>query len=173
MKSYLSARRLAVAGLLLALSLLLGYVESLIPIAPGIPGVKLGLANLVVLLGLFFLPLSDTLLILISRIVLSSFLFGSLSGMLYSMAGGIFAFLAMVLLKKTRLFSMTGVSIAGGVAHNLAQLLTAMAVLQSPALLGYAPVLLLAGTIAGTVVGILAARCAPLLPSLKDQDLKD
>ena len=91
--------------------------------------------------------------------------------MLYSMAGGIFAFPVMVLLKKSKLFSMTGVSMAGGVAHNLAQLLTAMAVLQSTALLVYAPILLLSGTIAGTVVGILASRCAPLLPGLKSHDL--
>lgn len=143
-------------GLLTALAMIFGYVEAVLPISVGIPGVKLGLANIVIVFALYRLKPSEAFLINIVRIVLVSFLFGNLSVMLYSLAGGVASFAAMVVLKKTDKFSIYGVSIAGGVFHNAGQLITAMLVLETVSLIYYGPVLLISGLITGLVIGITA-----------------
>ena len=165
------AKKITTCGLLIALAFVLSYVEYLVPIPVGIPGIKPGLANLVVLTTLYWLKPGEVLLISLSRIALSGFLFGGMTGMLFSLCGGLLSFAVMLLLRKTGRFSPVGVSVAGGVSHNLAQLLVAWLIIRTPGLAAYAPFLLLSGILAGTAVGVLGglliARIAPLKPSLK------
>lgn len=149
-------KKLAMMGLFTALATIFGYVEALLPVSVGIPGVKLGLANIVIVFALYRLKPSEAFLINIVRIVLVSLMFGNLSVMLYSLAGGIVSFCAMALLKKTDKFSIYGVSIAGGVFHNAGQLVMAMLVLETVSLVYYGPVLLISGLVTGLVIGITA-----------------
>ncbi|MCM1567901.1 MAG: Gx transporter family protein [Roseburia sp.] len=157
------AKRVANAAILTALSMIFGYVESLVPLSAGVPGMKLGLANLVVLTGLYLLSPCEVLVILVARIVLSSFLFGNMSSMIYSMAGGLAAFLVMLVLKRVKIFSITGVSIAGAVCHNLGQLTVAMLVVKNTKLIYYSPVLMIAGAVAGAVIGIMGRKCRRII----------
>ncbi len=149
------ATKVAFSGLMLALTLVLSYVESLLPLTIGIPGVKLGLANLAVLLTLYASGWQMALGIDVLRVVLSGFLFGNFAAILYSMAGALVSFGAMVLLKRFR-FSMSTVSIAGGVFHNLGQLVVAVCVVENLHLFYYLPWLIVAGMITGALIGIVA-----------------
>ena len=139
-------------GLLTALALIAGYIEV------GIPGVKPGLANLVVVWALYALGPYEALAVNGMRILLSGFLFGNLSMILYSLAGAAMSFVCMYLAKKSGAFTILGVSIVGGVTHNVGQLLVAMAVLETKSLIYYGPVLLAAGLVTGAVIGILAGE---------------
>ena len=158
------ASRAAMFGVLTALAMILSYVEVLIPISLGIPGVKPGLANLVIFTALYMTTPGDAFGISMVRIVLVGFTFGNLYSMTYSFAGGILSFLLMLLCKKKDWLSKTGVSIVGGVSHNLGQLMVAAAVVESGAVFAYFPVLLLAGTAAGTLIGMLGALLVGRLP---------
>ncbi len=145
-------------GLLTALALIAGYIELLIPMPVGIPGVKPGLANLVVVWALYALGPYEALAVNGMRILLSGFLFGNLSMILYSLAGAAMSFVCMYLAKKSGAFTILGVSIVGGVTHNVGQLLVAMAVQETKSLIYYGPVLLAAGLVTGAVIGILAGE---------------
>ncbi len=145
-------------GLLTALALIAGYIELLIPMPVGIPGVKPGLANLVVVWALYALGPYEALAVNGMRILLSGFLFGNLSMILYSLAGAAMSFVCMYLAKKSGAFTILGVSIVGGVTHNVGQLLVAIAVLETKSLIYYGPVLLAAGLVTGAVIGILAGE---------------
>lgn len=146
--------RAAVFGVFTALALIFIYVELLIPINFGIPGAKLGLANLVIVIVLYKTDWKEALLLSVVRIILAGFLFGNLFGILYSLAGGILSLAVMTLLKKTGAFSVIGVSMAGGVSHNVGQLIIAMLVVETYAVGYYLPVLLITGLITGTLIGI-------------------
>lgn len=146
--------RVAVFGVFTALALIFSYVELLIPINFGIPGAKLGLANLVIIIVLYKTDWKEALLLSVVRIVLAGFLFGNLFGILYSLAGGILSLVVMALLKRSGAFSIIGVSMAGGVSHNVGQLIMAMLVVETYAVGYYLPVLLIAGLITGTLIGI-------------------
>ena len=152
-------------GLLTALGLIIGYIEFLIPIPLGIPGVKPGFANIVIVWALYSLGPWEALMINGMRIFLSGFLFGNFSMILYSLAGAAVSFLCMCLAKKSGLFSMTGVSMIGGVMHNMGQLLVAMAVLETVSLVYYGPVLLAAGVITGLLIGIVTGDVKKRLPA--------
>ena len=149
------ARRVALYGMLTALAFILSYVESLVPVTAGIPGVKLGLANLVVVIALYTLDLKGAFVISVVRIVLSGLTFGGLFSMLYSLAGGLFSFAVMAILSRKKVFGTVGVSVCGGVAHNIGQLLVAMAVLETESVWYYFPVLLISGSVAGVLIGLL------------------
>lgn len=150
-------KKIAQIGLLVAAAFVLSYVEALLPIQTGIPGIKLGLSNIVVVLCLYESSAKQACGIALLRIVLNGLTFGSLSTMLYSFAGGMLSFIVMLLLKKGGYFSVLGVSIAGGVCHNLGQIGVAILVLQTGMLVYYLPFLLLAGCAAGICIGIIAA----------------
>ena len=152
-------------GLLTALGLIIGYIEFLRPIPLGIPGVKPGFANIVIVWALYSLGPWEALMINGLRIFLSGFLFGNFSMILYSLAGAAVSFLCMCLAKKSGLFSMTGVSMIGGVMHNMGQLLVAMAVLETVSLVYYGPVLLAAGVITGLLIGIVTGEVKKRLPA--------
>lgn len=161
-----SAGVAALLGLLTAVSLIFGYVEAILPFNLGIPGVKLGLANLVVVISLYTLSTEKAFFIDMVRILLSGLLFGTLVSLAYSLAGGLLSFGAMVIAKKLRIFGISGVSVLGGVFHNIGQLLVAIAVLGEPLLGWYFPVLLLAGAAAGFLIGIAAGHSIPLLQKI-------
>lgn len=159
----MTTKRAAYCAMLTALAMIFGYVEALIPFGFGIPGVKLGLANIVIVLALYILPAYQAFAIQLMRIVLVSFLFGNLSMMLYSLAGGVLSFLVMWLLKKGNGFSITGVSIAGGVSHNIGQLVVAVLVVQNLKIAFYFPALMIAGLVTGCLIGILAGQIKRVL----------
>lgn len=148
--------RVAYFGVFTALALIFSYVESLIPIQIGIPGVKLGLANLMIVIALYKMSLKETYLLSITRVVLSGFLFGNMFAILYSLAGGLLSLTVMAVLKKAGGFSVMGVSIAGGVFHNIGQLIIAMIVVETFSVAYYIPVLLIAGVFTGLLIGIAA-----------------
>ena len=149
-------RKVAIFGVFTALALIFSYVELLIPINFGIPGAKLGLANLMTVLVLYKMGIKEALTLSVTRIILSGFMFGNLFGILYSLSGGLLSFLVMVLLKKSDRFSVAGVSIGGGTAHNIGQLLVAMVVVQTYQAGYYLPVLLVAGEVTGLLIGRVA-----------------
>ena len=149
-------RKVAIFGVFTALALIFSYVELLIPINFGIPGAKLGLANLMTVLVLYKMGIKEALALSVTRIILSGFMFGNLFGILYSLSGGLLSFLVMVLLKKSDRFSVAGVSIGGGTAHNIGQLLVAMVVVQTYQVGYYLPDLLVAGEVTGLLIGLVA-----------------
>ena len=149
-------RKVAIFGVFTALALIFSYVELLIPINFGIPGAKLGLANLMTVLVLYKMGIKEALALSVTRITLSGFMFGNLFGILYSLSGGLLSFLVMVLLKKSDRFSVAGVSIGGGTAHNIGQLLVAMVVVQTYQVGSHLPVLLVAGEVTGLLIGLVA-----------------
>ena len=147
------AALVAQSGVLIALALVFSYVEHLIPIPTPVPGIKIGLANLVSLAGLFFLNPVQVFVILVARIILAGLMFGNFSTIIYSLAGGMVSFIMMYLFKRLKLFSALGISMLGGVFHNLAQLSVACIILSSTSLLIYLPVLIIAGVISGLLIG--------------------
>lgn len=151
----MKTHKIAQIGTLVALAMVFSYLESLIPISLGIPGIKLGLSNVVTIFALYQCNVPIAIGIALVRIVLSGVTFGSLSTMLYSLAGGMLSLLVMIILKKTKKFSIFGVSIAGGVSHNVGQLLVAACMLQTGLLIYYLPFLLVAGCVAGAAIGFL------------------
>ena len=118
--------RVAYFGVFTALALIFSYVETLIPINFGIPGVKLGLANLVIVIALYKMKLTEVYLLSVVRVLLSGFIFGNYFSIIYSLAGGLLSLTVMALLKKSKGFSVMGISVAGGVFHNVGQLIVAM-----------------------------------------------
>ena len=155
------SKKVAMTGMFVALAMIFSYVEVLIPINLGIPGMKLGLANLVVVVTLYVLGVKTAFAVSIIRIILVSMTFGSLSAMLYSMAGGLLSFAGMVLFKKIRALSVVGVSVIGGVLHNAGQVIVAMAVVENVMLVSYFPPLMIAGTITGALIGIVSSNVIP------------
>ena len=148
--------RVAYFGVFTALALIFSYVESLIPFQIGLPGVKLGLANLIIVIALYKMSLREAYLLSVTRVVLAGLIFGSMFSILYSLAGALLSLTVMAFLKKSGGFSILGVSIAGGVMHNVGQLIVAMFVVQTFSVSYYIPVLLIAGLITGLVIGIAA-----------------
>lgn len=148
--------RAAYFGVFTALALILSYVETLIPIQFGAPGIKLGLANLIIVIVLYKTNWKEALVLSVARIFLAGFIFGSLFSIIYSLAGGILSLGVMTLALRSDRFSVTGVSMAGGVAHNMGQLITAMIAVSTYQVGYYLPVLLIAGLITGTLIGVTA-----------------
>ena len=159
-----AARFVSETALLASLALIFSYVEVLFPFQAGIPGVKLGLANLVIVIALYKMSPKQAVMVNVIRVVMAGLLFSGLFGMLYSLAGSLVSFLVMRLLQKTDRFSVIGVSMAGGVAHNLGQLVIAMLLVSNAKLFYYMPVLIFSGIAAGIIVGIGAHILMSRLP---------
>ena len=156
--------RAAYFGIFTALALILGYVELLIPIHFGIPGAKLGLANLITILVLYKMGWKEAFLLSVARVVLGGFIFSNLFSILYSLAGGILSLIVMGILKKTGKFTVVGVF------HNVGQLAVAMAVVQTYEVGYYFPVLLIAGLLTGMLIGMISAE---VLKRTKNLRLKE
>lgn len=148
-------KKIALCGVMCALAFAFSYIEFLIPFDMiGIPGIKPGFANLVIMAALYMLGLPYAAAISAFRIVLSWLLFGNFTSFLYSLAGGVLSLLLMFVLKKYKVFDEVGVSVSGAVVHNAAQLCVS-ALLTSGAVLYYMPVLLVAGVVFGVINGLL------------------
>ena len=160
-----SARALTVCALLTAAALILSYLEFLLPISPGLPGIKIGLANIAVLLALCCLGARFAFYVNTARVLLAALLFGTLASALYALAGGLVSLLVMILLLRSGRFSPVAVSAAGGVFHNLAQLAVAALITETPGVFGYFPVLLTAGAAAGIFNGIITILILRKLPN--------
>jgi len=157
-KKNANVKRLTFLGLCTTVALLLSYVEFLLPpLFVAVPGIKLGLPNLIIIFLLYRLGWRAALTVSMIRLLISSILFGSAMTFAYSLAGAILSLLVMGLLKKSDLFSMTVVSIAGGVSHNLGQILVAMLLLNTPQIVYYMIVLAITGTISGCFIGLCGA----------------
>ena len=151
-------------AMMIALAMIFSYVETMIPINFGIPGVKLGLANLVIVAAIYLFGGKQAFLISIVRIFLSGFMFGNLASIMYSLAGGLLSLAVMLLLKKTDKLSILAVSVMGGICLNIGQLIVAMLVVENLKLIFYVPVLLISGFLTGLLIGIV---CRVILPAVK------
>lgn len=151
-------KKTAYLGLFAAIAIIFGYVESLIPFFAGIPGMKLGLANLAVLFILEKYSWKEAALVSTVRILVIGFLFGNMFSILYSLAGAALSLTVMTLMKKFSGFSILGVSVAGGVSHNIGQLIVASLIVENTSLLYYAPVLLISGVATGLLIGFLTGE---------------
>ena len=160
-------KRLTALSMLVATALILSFVESQIPPIVPIPGVKLGLANIVTLFALYKLGAPSALTVAVVRVSLSSLLFGSVSSFAYAMGGALLSFAVMLLLKKLGWFATFTVSIAGAVAHNIAQICVSMLILQTEVVIYYLPALLISGIITGAVIGIIGAVLLKKLEKIK------
>jgi len=154
--------------MLVALAFVFSYVEAMIPVPIPIPGVKLGLANLVNVVGLYTLGAEGTAAVALVRIVLVGFTFSNLSAMLYALAGGGVSLAAMILAKRSGMFGKIGVSVLGGIFHNIGQLLVAAWVTRTAGVFTYLPALLAAGVIAGALIGLLGGFVVERINSFVD-----
>lgn len=153
-------------GLFTALALIMAYLEALMPpVIPAIPGIKMGLPNVIVILLLYRRGPLSAATVSILRILLVALLFGNVTSMLYSLAGGILSLLVMILLQRLKLLSAVGVSVAGGVSHNVGQILMAMFLLDTTQLGYYLAVLIVSGVIAGVVIGLCGVALIKKLPA--------
>ena len=139
----------------MSLAFIASYIEVLIPFNFHIPGMKLGLANIAVLVALYAGGAKAGITVSIIRIILVGLTFGNPYSAIYGLSGGVLSLAVMIFLKRTDFFGMMGVSMAGGVAHNIGQLLCAMIILKLPAVFTYLSYLILVGTITGALIGII------------------
>ncbi|MBQ7707326.1 MAG: Gx transporter family protein [Lachnospiraceae bacterium] len=146
----------ALCGVLIALAMVLSYLESLVPISFAIPGIKLGLANIVTIIALIKLGFKPALIISVGRVLLSGLLFGNPATIMYSMAGALLSLLVMFVIRKFKLLAITGTSVCGAVSHNAGQLIVAAIVIENTKIFYYLAVLSVSGIIAGILIGILA-----------------
>lgn len=153
----MSTKNLALSAVMIALAMVLSYVENLIPFFVAVPGVKVGLANIVIMFVLYKVGTKNAFVISLFRVILSSLLFGTVLSFLYSVSGAIVSLTVMVMLKKTKLFSPVAVSVTGAVIHNLAQILVASLIVGTDVLKYYVPVLILSGVATGIVIGIISS----------------
>ena len=154
-------------GMFIAVAMVFSYLESLIPLNIAVPGVKLGLANLVTIVVLFKLDAGSAWLVSIVRVVLSALLFGNLSVMVYSLAGAVLSLLVMTVCMKLKLLDILGTSILGAVSHNAGQVIMAAVLMKSGNIMLYIPVLCISGTIAGVCIGIAGAALVRNLPYIE------
>ena len=155
-KTRMQAQRIATCGMLLALMLVLGFVESQLPVAAGIPGIKLGLSNGVLIFAVYMLSVPASYVLMALKVLLSGFLFGSPSAMMYAFAGGVLSLTVMCLLSRMKGLSPIVVSMVGGLSHNVGQVALAIMILNTPKLLYYMAILMVVGLATGAATGIAA-----------------
>lgn len=152
----METKKITQLGLFLAVSLVLSYFESVLPVMIAVPGVKLGLANIVTMLLLYRYGVGKAFIFMMVRVLLSGFLFSGVTGIIYSFAGGVLCIAIMGCLRKLPFFSMLGVSMTGAVFHNLGQIIVAWFVMENAHILYYFPVLCISGLISGLVIGFVS-----------------
>lgn len=156
---------IAFIGVCIALALVLSYIEVVLPpVLPAVPGVKMGLPNIIIVFLLYRRGPAFAAMVSLLRILLVSLLFGNAMALMYSLAGGVLSLLVMILLRRLRVLSTVGVSVAGGVAHNVGQILMAMLLLETAELGYYLAVLTVTGTIAGIVIGLCGSLLIKRIP---------
>ena len=152
----MKTKKVAMLGLSIALAMIMSYIEVLVPLSFAVPGIKMGLANIVIIFVLYKIGTKEAILVSLIRVFLVSLLFSNVMAMAYSIAGAVLSLSVMWLLKKTDRFSFVGVSIAGGIMHNVGQIIMACLVTVTSELMYYLPVLIISGTVAGILIGIVA-----------------
>lgn len=167
MRSGKYIRQITTMGMLVALAMVLGFVETLIPINLGIPGMKLGLANIVVVIALFLFDIKTAVVVSILRIILIAMTFGNMSMMFYSIAGASLSLLSMIAISKIKSFSLISISIVGGIMHNVGQIICAAFVVRTNGVFTYLPVLMIAGLVSGALIGIVAGLILVRLANVK------
>ncbi len=159
--------RLTLYGVLTALALILSYVEASLPAFVAIPGMKLGLTNIVVMFALYAMGEKAAGLINITRILIAALLFGSALSLAFSLAGGILSLIVMIIAKRTDKLSLVSVSVLGGLSHNIGQILVAMIVMNTRAIALYLPILWITGILSGIVIGVIGALIIKRVPTEK------
>lgn len=149
-------KRVALTGILISLAMIFSYIESLLPLAITIPGVKLGVANIVVVIAMYGVGLKSAFLVNCMRVVAVGLLFTGAFGILYSMGGCVLSYIIMMALKKSGKFSIVGVSMAGGVFHNIGQIIIASLIVSSTAVFVYLPILIGSGIVTGIFIGFIS-----------------
>ena len=163
----MKTKKVAFLGMCIALSMILSFVESQIPPLMAVPGVKVGLPNIVMVFMLYKIGAKETAIVSILRVILVGILFGTPLSMIYSLVGAALSLIGMILLKKTNLFAPITVSVAGGILHNIGQIATACLVMETAQIAYYLPVLLISGTVAGILIGLTAAMILKRLEKMK------
>lgn len=165
----------AYLGMLCTAAILLGYVESLFPVFT-VPGMKLGLPNLAIVTVLYLYSWREALMVSLVRIVINGLLFANLFGLFFSLAGGLFSLLCMAAVKQTGIFDCVGVSLTGGIAHNLGQIVVALILVENVRVAYYFILLAISGLAAGVLIGLLSGilvqRLAKAVPKtdVKEQN---
>ena len=152
MKNSTRTQKLALCGVLTALAMIFGYIESVISVPLPVPGIKLGLPNIAIITILYVVGIKEAVAVNLIRITLTAVLFGNLNSFLFSMSGAVLSMIIMIILKKIQFFSSVGVSVAGG-----GQIIAAVFIMGSGAIVYYLPVLMITGTVTGAVIGIVSA----------------
>lgn len=165
----MNTKKLSVLSMLLALALIFGYIEALIPIYLGVPGAKLGLPNAVILLTMFFYGPKEAFIINIARILLNGFLFTNMFSIIYSLSGGLLSIIIMHVFMKYTTFSITAISAIGGTVHNIGQFLMALFVLKTIGIISYLPFLIIVGCAMGIILGVLVTLLIPVTSKLIKQ----
>ena len=152
----MKTKKVAMLGLTIALAMIMSYIEALVPLSFAVPGIKMGLANIVIIFVLYKIGTKEAILVSIIRVILVSLLFSNVMAMAYSIAGAVLSLGIMWILKKTDKFSVIGVSIAGGIMHNVGKIIIAVILLGTEQIALYLPVLIITGTATGVVIGIVS-----------------
>ena len=160
MYTRISTKKIALCGVLTALAMIFSYIESVIPVPIPVPGIKLGVANIAVLTILSVLGVKEAIVINLLRIVLTSLLFGNVNSFLFSISGAALSLTIMIIMKKLDFFSCIGVSVCGGVMHNIGQIIAAVFIMGSEAIVFYLPVLIVSGVFTGVVIGVVSGIVA-------------
>lgn len=160
MNSHISTKNIALCGVLTSLAMIFSYVESIIPVPIPVPGIKLGVANIAVITILYVLGVKEAVIINLLRIILTALLFGNLNSFLFSISGAILSMTIMIIMKKLDFFSYIGVSVCGGVMHNVGQIIAAVFIMGSEAIAYYLPVLIVSGVFTGVVIGVVSGIVA-------------
>ena len=155
-KNAIDTKRMVTLSSLIAVAMILSYVESMIPAFVAVPGVKMGLSNIATVFALYTLGWPYAISVSVIRVFLSALLFGNFVSLIYSISGAALALLVMILLKKINTFSSIGISVAGGVCHNAGQIIAACIVMQNAAISLYIIPLVVSGTLAGVLIGIVS-----------------
>jgi heptaprenyl diphosphate synthase len=158
MKKKLTTKQLVTLSALIAVAMILSYIESLIPAFVAVPGVKMGLSNIATVFALYALGWQYAICVSVVRVFLSALLFGNFVSLIYSLSGAALALALMILLKKLDRFSSVGVSVAGGVGHNAGQIIAACIVMENAAISLYIIPLIISGTLSGIVIGLVAGN---------------
>lgn len=160
MYTRIPTKKIALCGVLTALAMIFSYIESVIPVPIPVPGIKLGVANIAVITILYVLGVKEAIVINLLRIVLTSLLFGNVNSFLFSISGAALSLTIMVIMKKLDFFSCIGVSVCGGVMHNIGQIIAAVFIMGSEAIVFYLPVLIVSGVFTGVVIGVVSGIVA-------------
>jgi len=160
MNNRISTKKIALCGVLMALAMIFSYIESVIPIPIPVLGIKLGVANIAVITILYVLGVKEAIVINLLRIALTALLFGNVNSFLFSISGAVLSLTIMIIMKRLDFFSCIGVSVCGGVMHNVGQIIAAVFIMGSEAIVLYLPVLIVSGVFTGVVIGVVSGIVA-------------